>query len=171
LSKIPRRMLAQQSIFGGSSAFSELPQQADISNHQLRHGDVIIFATDGVWDNLNASDTLRIVTNHMRDAGAWVQPSDASRSPEGKESHEVIVGNSLRNLTTIGGIERNSLAPTVQALLALAIVGEAKAASQDLRRDGPFAREVQRWYPGENYRGGKVDDICVVVAVVVEEGS
>ncbi|KAK4988076.1 Protein phosphatase 2C 7 [Elasticomyces elasticus] len=171
LSKIPQRMLAQQSIFGGSPVFSELPQQADISNHQLRHGDVIIFATDGVWDNLNASDTLRIVMNQMRDAGAWVQPSDASRSPEGKESHEVIVGNSLRNLTTIGGTERNSLAPTVQALLALAIVGEAKAASQDLRRDGPFAREVQRWYPGENYRGGKVDDICVVVAVVVEEGS
>ena len=34
--------------------------------------------------------------------------------------------------------------------------------------DGPFAREVQRRFPNESYRGGKIDDICVLVAVVVK---
>jgi protein phosphatase PTC7 len=37
--------------------------------------------------------------------------------------------------------------------------------------DGPFAKEVQKYYPNEDWRGGKVDDICVVVAIVVEEGK
>ena len=55
--------------------------------------------------------------------------------------------------------------------MAAAVAGEAKAASENSKRDGPFAREVQKYYPEEMWRGGKVDDICVVVAVVVEEGK
>jgi protein phosphatase PTC7 len=69
-------------------------------------------------------------------------------------------------LTTEGGVPKereNSL----QALLAVAIAGEAKMASLNTKVDGPFAREVQKFYPGEDFHGGKADDICVVVAIVV----
>jgi protein phosphatase PTC7 len=61
--------------------------------------------------------------------------------------------------------------PSLQSFLAVGITGEAKAASVNTKIDGPFAKEVQRYYPHENWRGGKVDDICVVVAVVCEEGK
>jgi protein phosphatase PTC7 len=57
---------------------------------------------------------------------------------------------------------------TLQSLLAATIAGEAKLASMDLRRDSPFAKEAQRYYPGDYYRGGKVDDIAVLVIVAVE---
>lgn len=57
---------------------------------------------------------------------------------------------------------------SLQTLLAANVAGEAKAASMDTKRDGPFAREVQKFYPRENYHGGKVDDVCVIVAIVVQ---
>ena len=57
----------------------------------------------------------------------------------------------------------------LQTLLAVNVVGEAKAASMNTKRDGPFAKEVQKFYPHENYHGGKVDDVCVIVAIVVQD--
>lgn len=56
----------------------------------------------------------------------------------------------------------------LSAVLATAITHEAKAASLDRKRNGPFAREVQKHYPQENWTGGKADDICTIVVVVVE---
>ncbi len=88
----------------------------------------------------------------MTDSQAWILSGD---------QNGISVSDSLDILTRDGG-------EVLQTKLATHIVGEAKSASLNSRRDGPFAREVQRRYPGENYRGGKVDDICVVVAVVVE---
>ena len=89
----------------------------------------------------------------MTDSQAWVL---------GGDQNGISVSDSLESLT------RDSK-NVLQTKLATHIVSEAKSASLDSRRDGPFAREVQRRYPGENFRGGKVDDICVVVAVIVED--
>ena len=116
---------------------------------------MLIFATDGVWDNLSQLELLKIVSRTMTDSQAWVLSGD---------QNGIFVSDSLDRLTRGG--DRGKV---LQSKLATHIVSEAKSASLDSRRDGPFAREVQRHYPGENFRGGKVDDICVVVAVVVEE--
>ena len=125
---------------------------------------MLIFATDGVWDNLSQLELLKIVSKTMTDAQAWVLTED---------QNGISVSESLNDLTTNEIKSGNEIKKRVhlqlQSQLAINIVSEAKSASEDRRRDGPFAREVQRHYPGENYRGGKVDDICVVVAVVVEE--
>ena len=93
----------------------------------------------------------------MTESRAWVTISDAG----------ITVSDSLARLTRLG----NEGVKALQTVLATSIVSEAKAASLDRGRDGPFAKEVQRNYPGENYTGGKVDDICVVVAVVVKTGN
>ena len=122
---------------------------------------MLIFATDGVWDNLSQLELLKIVSRMMTDSQAWVLS-------EGKNG--IDVSDSLGTLTTPAGNVDSGIV-LLQSKLASHIVSEAKSASEDSRRDGPFAREVQRHYPGENYRGGKVDDICVVAAVVVEEGK
>ena len=89
----------------------------------------------------------------MTESQAWVLSGD---------QNGISVSDSLDSLTRDGG-------KVLQTKLATHIVSEAKRTSLDSRRDGPFAREVQRHFPGEDYRGGKVDDICVVVAVVVED--
>jgi protein phosphatase PTC7 len=126
----------------------------------VRHGDVLVFATDGLWDNLAPADVLRLVSRYMVGFDGWQPGADG-----------LGVSSNLRDLTTEGGMTKGR-ENTIQALLAVAITGEAKMASVNTKVNGPFAREVHRFYPNEDYNGGKVDDICVVVAVVVgEEGD
>lgn len=125
-------------------------------NHSVRHGDVLMFATDGVWDNLSTTEILKIVSRQMTGFRAWVTGVDGT-----------TVSKKLHQLTQEGGIPRQH-EDTLQTLLAVHIVREAKAASMNTKRDGPFAKEVQKHYPLEDYHGGKVDDICVIVAIVVQ---
>lgn len=157
LSKLTPRMRAQNAIFGNSAAISEMPKDADITTHALKHGDVMVFATDGVWDNLSPMDTLNIISPLMEKGGYWV----------GKEE---------------GGVNSEALRPrnnedtavkkvdSLPADLAYAVMRAAKLAGLDTRRDGPFAREVHRHYPGENWHGGKHDDIAVIVCVAIQDG-
>lgn len=152
---MPPKILALTRLLGGTQ-LSDSPTDSNDTNHQARHGDVLIFATDGVWDNLSQLELLKIVSRQMTASNAWVTGDNGTE-----------VSNNLHDLTQEGGIPKQH-ENTLQTLLAVNIVGEAKAASINTRRDGPFAKEVQRHYPDENYHGGKVDDICVVVAIVVK---
>jgi protein phosphatase PTC7 len=159
LSIIPQKIRAKNAAFGGEQ-LHDLPKDASVTKHSLRHGDVLIFATDGVWDNLSSQDILRIVSRLMVGARAW-EPTKAG----------IRVGERLTFFTmpapppaVTQGIS------SLQSFLAVGIAGEAKAASINTKVDGPFAKEVQKYYPEEDWRGGKVDDICVVVTIVMEEG-
>lgn len=151
-------MLARSRLFG-SEPLSDFPRDASVTSHQVRDGDVLVFATDGVWDNLSSVELLRIVSRYMTGFQAW-QSGDKG----------MTVSDGLDDLTQEGGVPKQ-YENSIQTLLAAAITGEAKAASQNSRRDGPFAKEVQKFYPHEDFHGGKVDDICVVVAIVVKNKS
>jgi protein phosphatase PTC7 len=160
LSIIPQKVLAQAATFGGEQ-LRDFPKDANVSHHQLRHGDVLVFASDGVWDNLSSQQILKIVSRIMLGARAWELTEDG-----------VNVGNRLSQfIMADDGKSGAEEIPSLQSFLAVGITAEAKAASVNTKKDGPFAREVQKYYPYENWRGGKVDDICVVVAVVCEEGK
>ncbi|OQE14585.1 hypothetical protein PENSTE_c034G01530 [Penicillium steckii] len=173
LSIIPPRMRQQANIFGGAF-LEDFPRDASVTNINMQHGDVLMLATDGVFDNLNNQDILKIITNRMIMTGAWkIEPESG-----------VDISNSLSSLTIPGGIASAFSPPslkedmeflqsslTLQSLLAGSISGEAKVASVDFRRDGPFAKEAQRYYPGDYYRGGKVDDICTLILVAVDESK
>jgi protein phosphatase PTC7 len=71
----------------------------------------------------------------------------------------------------IASLTRPGQAKTLQGIIAAAIVGEAKAASHNEKRDGPFAKEASRFYPNEPYHGGKVDDVSVVVVIPVDSSK
>lgn len=165
LSRIPAKMLAQTRLFGGQPLMDK-PSDSVNTVHEVVHGDVLIFATDGVWDNLNAQEILRIVSQQMIKHQGWTRASaeDWARSASGG----IVGSDKLAGLTQPGGTEAREN-HTLQSLIAMAITAHAKAASVDQYRDGPFAREVQRRYPHERFHGGKADDICVVVAVVVKD--
>ena len=160
LSIVPRKVLAQAAAFGGQQ-LCDFPKDANVSQHRLRHGDVLVFASDGVWDNLVAQDILRIVSRIMLGARAWENTGDG-----------VGVGKSLQQYIMVDdGKSGAEKIPSLQSFLAVGITSEAKAASINTKFDGPFAREVHKHYPHENWRGGKVDDICVVVAIACEDGK
>ncbi|EPE27108.1 PP2C-like protein [Glarea lozoyensis ATCC 20868] len=159
LSIVPKKMRARQRAFGGTQ-LCDMPRDANASQHSLRHGDVLVFASDGVWDNLSRHDILKIVSKLMIGAKAWIHTENG-----------IDVGADISKFVMTDVTSGTEDIPTLQSFLAIGITGEAKAASVNTKLDGPFAREVQREYPHENWRGGKVDDICVVVAVVCEEGK
>lgn len=170
LSIIPPRMRRQAAIFGGAF-LEDFPHDAAVTNVKMQHGDVLVLATDGVYDNLNNQDILKTVTGRMVVTGAWtatpdvgIGVSDSLGSLTGPEGLAALVRNSAS-----GPAKAANKAPTLQAILAASIASEAKLASMDLRRDGPFAKEAQRYFPGDYYRGGKVDDICVLAIVAVDE--
>lgn len=162
LSLVPPSIAARMAAFGGNQ-LSDLPRDADVTQHNLRHGDVLMFATDGVLDNLFNQDILRIASRVMTDSGAWLVP----------ESGGVKVAESLDPLVQLPEAHegRASKTVTLQSLLATEVVRAAKRASMNTKIDGPFAKEVHKYYPHEGWHGGKVDDICVIAVVVKEEGK
>ncbi|PKY07005.1 protein serine/threonine phosphatase 2C [Aspergillus campestris IBT 28561] len=168
LSIIPPRMRAQASIFGGAF-LEDFPRDAAVTSLQMQHGDVLMLATDGVYDNLNNQDILKLVTSRMVLTGAWdATPEMGIRPSDQLDQLTGPVG--LSSLLPAGAPSPMGDQPyTLQSFLASSIAGEAKLASVDIRRDGPFAKEAQRYYPGDYYRGGKIDDICVIAIVAVDE--
>ena len=132
-----------------------------MSRHALKHGDIALFATDGVWDNLSAQDTLAIVTRIMEEKGYWFR----SHNFPGAET--MLNEKLIRTLPK--RIEKANEASYLPGLLATAVMREAKVAGLDRRRAGPFAKEVKMRYPQEGWEGGKPDDIAVVVCVAVED--
>lgn len=209
-------MRAQTAIFGGVN-FEDFPRDATVTTVNMQHGDVLILATDGVFDNLNNQDILKIVSGRMNISGAWTDATDGaigisphlgrlttphslnnestsstpgseapterstspslSRQPSDplkKDSTHTPTDPKSRLVTspaTPSSTRNVYRVPNLQTLLAASLVAEAKLASLDMRRDGPFAKEAQRHFPSEWYHGGKVDDITVIVIMAVEEGS
>jgi protein phosphatase PTC7 len=169
-------MRTQVAIFGGQR-YDDLPQHANIMNTTMQHGDVLVLSTDGVLDNLNNQEILKMVSTRMMAKKAWIGRPDkgisvsdqfdaltrrdpSSTSPEPASSTSFVApGRDIKNSEY-----------TLQELLASNITRRAKLASLDLRRDGPFAKEALRQFPNEPFHGGKVDDITVVVVIAVEEG-
>jgi len=155
MSKVPPKMQAQHAIFGGSTHFSETPKDADVTKHKVQHGDIVLFATDGVWDNLSAQDVLSVVTKVMEEQGYWTETKL----------------NETKVRTLPGTITEKNQENYLPGLIASAVMREAKIAGLDRKRNGPFAREVKLYYPQEGWQGGKPDDIAVVVAIAVENGE
>lgn len=143
---IPKAIRAHIDKFGGSP-YSDSPQDAQVTSHDLQNGDVVIFATDGIWDNLSNQDLLNIISEESTKAGVWQTGKDG-----------------IAPASNLGSIVDENLV----AAFVSTIVEVAKSRSHNTRIDGPFAKEVQRLYPGENYHGGKVDDICAICAVVIQ---
>jgi protein phosphatase PTC7 len=157
LSIVPASMLARAAAFGGAQ-LCDYPKDADVTQHNLKHGDIVVVASDGVWDNLFNQDILRIVSRLMTSIGAWQTSDDGIR----------VVDNLGRFTETDDSAQR---IVTLQTAIAVEITAAAKAASVNQRLDGPFAKEVQKYYPQENWHGGKIDDICVVVLVVSDNNK
>ncbi|KAJ4150942.1 hypothetical protein LMH87_011669 [Akanthomyces muscarius] len=168
LSIVPPSVAARMAAFGGTQ-LSDLPRDADVTQHRLRHGDVLLLATDGVLDNLFNQDILRVASRVMGATGAWTM-SDAGQVQIADDLDAVIRSPVAPAQAPGSRRQQHPDRPvTLQSLLATELVLAAKRASVNTKQDGPFAKEVQKYYPQENWHGGKIDDICVVAVVVVED--
>ncbi|KAI6246801.1 Protein phosphatase PTC7 fig [Erysiphe necator] len=162
LSIVPREIILQTSLFG-SAHFQDAPEMANITENNLMHGDVLIIGSDGLWDNLFYSDILKIVSQAMLRAQAW-EFSSSSGFNVGKNLTAKVQNYPEE-------VNRQTRPQSLHRTIAINITSEAKAASINKTRDGPFSREVKKKLPNMYFRGGKTDDICVIVAIVCEVGK
>lgn len=158
LSLLRQGTATRMAAFGGAP-LSDLPRDADVTHHRVRHGDVLVLATDGVLDNLFNQNILRIASRVMVSRGAWAM------APDG------VLGAARSLDALVSPVCHACSGPTetLQSTVATELVAAAKAASINTKVNGPFAKEVKKYYPHERWQGGKVDDICVVVAVVCQD--
>lgn len=179
---IPPAILERSRNFGGEP-LHDYPSDSAVTRHQVAHGDVLVFGTDGVWDNLNSGDVLDIVRKEMDANGAWVVrggtdgngevigAADLADKADWRRSAEEVsdAGKAAGQVKVTGGkaAEEDARLVSIQEKLAFKIAKQAQMAAIDMKRVSPFGREIKRWYPNEVWRGGKVDDVAVVVAVIV----
>lgn len=143
LAIVPQKMLREhEARHGGSRQICDMPTDADTDHVQLEHGDVVVFATDGLTDNLYAHEVLSLVTQGMLEYKSWYltdrEHIDAASDP----SHGC------------------------QAI-ARALVRAAMNASLDPNLNSPFAAQLRKDL-GFLSQGGKPDDITVLVLTVCD---
>ncbi|KAJ8613468.1 hypothetical protein MRB53_036953 [Persea americana] len=157
LSRTPAKMLAQIELYGGGQPLSDLPSAADLSNHTLQAGDVVVFATDGVWDNVDAHDTATLLDDTAATFDT-TPPGHALHDGTARTDHAVDSPNQEH-----AQADRQDLELDLAMAQVTTLVRMAKRHSLDRRRDGPFALATRKFSFRERWTGGKPDDICVVL--------
>ncbi|GAA5837050.1 hypothetical protein JCM11251_004484 [Rhodosporidiobolus azoricus] len=133
-----------------SNALLNYPRDADVTNEgiQLEDGDVVLVVTDGFSDNVFDKGEADLLISAVR------SKVDAHFQALGKEEgRDVPPGEKDAELAS-------SIARTAVSFARMISVREDKVT--------PFEVESRRWGAGgkDGFKGGKVDDVTVVVAVV-----
>ncbi|KAI8872877.1 hypothetical protein GQ42DRAFT_104226, partial [Ramicandelaber brevisporus] len=113
------------------------PNDAVVREHQLYPNDIVVVATDGFSDNLGTIEMEAIVNS-------WA-------------AHE-------RNAMKKSNNKNIAMDAAAAGRLAAMLVSKAVALSLDTKRASPFAQRAKE--AGQRYRGGKPDDVTVLVAIV-----
>ncbi|PWN22073.1 hypothetical protein BCV69DRAFT_307308 [Microstroma glucosiphilum] len=154
LSKIPAKVMEQwKRENGGQSPSLECrPDMANRWECNLKHGDLVIVASDGAWDNVWGKEWVALV-RFLREKHHEAFESQRQQN----ESAAASVSPDLRwkeEKTLVEVVAYNALQYTLMCQFSE-------------KKRSPFEAEAEK--SRLRYSGGKVDDIAIVVAMVVEE--
>ncbi|OCH95553.1 protein serine/threonine phosphatase 2C [Obba rivulosa] len=138
---------APKSLFRGTIADS--PQTADLFETQLRDGDLVIAYTDGLTDNVFPEEIAWICAAVARQFATL--PSQSQNHSSDSPSNERLV---------------QSTEDRMVQTMANHLVDYAQKAMAMKNRVSPFERTAA--LEGLYWRGGKIDDVTVIVALVRE---
>ncbi|KAA0166239.1 hypothetical protein FNF31_01465 [Cafeteria roenbergensis] len=130
----------------------ENPTHADFTRVPILPGDIVIAATDGLFDNVDSDGILLVVARWVHEGGV-----ERARAASGPTDGGVALDPET--------LRRGDNDP--MRGLAQALVKEAVTRSMDKTRDSPFATLAK-----DNdimWSGGIPDDVAVVVGLVTEE--
>ncbi|GAA5971655.1 hypothetical protein JCM11641_000675 [Rhodosporidiobolus odoratus] len=138
------------------NALLNYPQHAD-SDHrvQLEDGDVVVLVTDGFSDNVfeeGEADLLLTAVRQKLDEAFALESGEVDGAGGGGGGKEISRTERDNQLAS-------SVARTAVSFARMIAVREDKVT--------PFEVEARRWKVG--FKGGKVDDVTVLVAVVRKE--
>lgn len=120
----------------------ETPKDADTASIPVMPGDIVLLATDGLFDNLDLAEIVELVSQ-------WEKEQFLSK------------GNDLRDPATNGQASID--------LLAKRLVERAREVSLDKERDSPFALLAKE--NDIMWGGGMPDDTTVIVARIFKSPS
>lgn len=132
-------------------ALQNKPQDSAENRIQLQTGDIIVSATDGLWDNVHIAELVeiaRLVREQPEKIAEQRGEPIPAAPPSFKDNAE---------------LEKQHLIAT---LLARTLVHFAVICMGSPNKATPFMVEAARH--GINYPGGKIDDCSVVTAVVAD---
>ncbi|KAI0565803.1 PPM-type phosphatase [Gracilaria domingensis] len=133
----------------------------------LRHGDWIIMGTDGLWDNVFAENIVEVVVQHERQRRQQEQ-----LEADGKEAERVNKSDSSSSdessvVSDCGGLASSGRQGAEMIADKLGEVA-VKIANNE-RSSSPFAVNARN--AGHVFMGGKVDDITIISALVVDPSA
>jgi len=126
----------------GRGHINNVPEDGTVTTLQLEYGDLVVLGTDGLFDNLFSSD--------IETEAEATCPADFDKLLE-KPSNSQPALKAYTNA------------------FAGALVRRARTKAQDRKAETPFSTEAQK--VGLKYKGGKMDDITVVVALVTTKSA
>jgi protein phosphatase PTC7 len=148
LSKTPKGPQFQNS-------FSDTPSKAAFNEFQCEQGDIIVIASDGMFDNIFEEDIIKLLKRlnlgnpkeHFKTTEVIRKRTDSRDS--GNESDGSSSISSFMQILTKG----------VQTLVEF-----TRIRANDRNYESPFQKEAAKH--NKSYNGGKVDDITILVSVV-----
>ncbi|KAI9205726.1 phosphatase 2C-like domain-containing protein [Polychytrium aggregatum] len=159
---------------------TDLPSDAQSYHVHVREGDIVVVGSDGVFDNLTDEEIVEIVkaeqiiSTHTIEATAFqITPDGGEFVPEDSDSDDTAVPKT-ESVVIETVTSSHDVSPTVRtiqtvkvdpSLIATKILKRAREIAEDSRHVGnPF--QTRAMEEGLYYRGGKMDDITVVVGVI-----
>ena len=128
------------------------PKDAALSHVQVQPGDVIVCGSDGLFDNLFDDQIFAVVEQARR---------RSEKSPTHRTIQPQLDPQCAHNTFWLARFLISGAADVSDMLFAM-----AKDVAQDSRANSPFEQRCVE--NGIFYRGGKMDDISIITAVVVE---
>ena len=162
LSNLPEN-LKSGSIFGSEYSskprfWSDKPSDSVLYQWKVDEGDIVIWATDGLFDNLFVNEILKIVDIFMSEL-------TSSTSITSFQSFQSYINSSSQQL------KEEMMAPKNARRLAKELVKEAYKKSRSRNCFTPFGEKFDKSNITKNnellrWKGGKPDDICAVVGFI-----
>lgn len=164
-------------VSAGSRSFSDMAKDAAREHVPVEEGDVIVMGTDGLFDN-------RFAEHLAEDAGwiGWLPSNYSGSSPStdgAKNVGAATFHNSnafLRNIPVIGtliswsGIGDEPIGFTDPFRVAQRLVMDASKASLNQSSITPWSMELRK-RGSDRAKGGKTDDITVVLGRIAKRGA
>ena len=141
---------------------TDTPDMADTAVVELQQGDLVLLASDGLWDNTDMASILTLIAQALRSSGGDAAASDFNAA------------RAVCDALTAAAYT-NSQDDTFDSPYALAARAAIEAERAKARANNPFSALASAFgqESGGKWQsqGGKWDDISVVAALVVDTGT
>lgn len=131
------------------------PDQAEVKVHEVKPYDILILATDGLWDNISNENIIKVIKKFLEKAESNTQQKKAKEAVSTNDSSvdkaEVTINNKPLLIENLNALS-DYITKTTEHL------------SLDKTYKSPFSVRSKGLY-----LGGKHDDITVIVAQILDK--